>query len=68
MEHVSETRNDSVPPEDLSARRTPGRSEVPETLEEQLQKALEDSFPASDPPAVTSTAIAGGCKTGLDRG
>jgi hypothetical protein len=48
--------------EDMSERRTPGRSEDPETLEEQLQEALEDTFPASDPPAVTSTVIPGRSK------
>jgi hypothetical protein len=48
--------------EDISARRTQGRSDVPETLEEQLQQGLEDTFPASDPRAVVSTAIAGRCK------
>ncbi len=46
--------------EDIAARRTRGRSEVPETLEEQLQSGLEDSFPASDPPAVVSSTISGG--------
>jgi hypothetical protein len=46
--------------EDVGARRTQGRSENPETLEQQLQKGLEDSFPASDPPAVVSTSISGG--------
>jgi hypothetical protein len=50
------------PLEKIEARRTEGRSEVPETLEDQLQEALEDSFPASDPPAVTSTTIAGRSK------
>jgi hypothetical protein len=30
-------------------------------LEEQLAQGLEDTFPASDPPTVTSTAIPGGC-------
>lgn len=55
-------------PEDLASRRTPGRSERPETLEDQLQKGLEDSFPASDPPAVVSTTISGRAKkiTGTD--
>ncbi|MFI0848664.1 hypothetical protein [Mesorhizobium sp. IMUNJ 23232] len=53
--------------EDMSARRTQGRSEIPETLEEQLQEGLEDSFPASDPPSVLSTTVAGGTKlTGTD--
>lgn len=42
-----------------SRRRTPGRSEDPAVLEEQLQEGLEDSFPASDPVAVTSTLISG---------
>jgi hypothetical protein len=40
-------------------RRTPGRSEDPAVLEEQLQEGLEDSFPASDPVSVTSTLISG---------
>ena len=40
-------------------RRTPGRSEDPTVLEEQLQEGLEDSFPASDPVSVTSTLISG---------
>ena len=42
-----------------SKRRTPGRSEDPLVLEEQLQEDLEDSFPASDPVSVTSTLISG---------
>lgn len=46
--------------EDVAARRTQGRSEEPETLEEQLQTGLEDTFPASDPVAVVSTVIPGG--------
>ncbi|HEY4191219.1 MAG TPA: hypothetical protein VGM46_01110 [Mesorhizobium sp.] len=50
------------PVESVQARRTHGRSEKPETLEDQLQKGLEDSFPASDPPAVVSTAIPGATK------
>ncbi|WP_192385800.1 hypothetical protein [Mesorhizobium silamurunense] len=48
--------------EEIDERRTAGRSENPETLEEQLQSGLVDSFPASDPPAVVSTAISGGAK------
>ncbi|KUM26918.1 hypothetical protein AU467_19535 [Mesorhizobium loti] len=48
--------------EEIDDRRTAGRSEIPATLEEQLQSGLEDSFPASDPPAVVSTAITGGSK------
>ncbi|RUU03583.1 hypothetical protein EOD12_09720, partial [Mesorhizobium sp. M7A.T.Ca.TU.009.02.1.1] len=50
------------PLENIESRRTPGRSEEPQTLEDQLQAGLEDSFPASDPPAVVSTAIPGGAK------
>lgn len=50
------------PLEDMQSRRTDGRSEEAETLEDQLQEGLEDSFPASDPPAVVSTAIPGGTK------
>lgn len=45
-----------------AARRTRGRSEDASTLEEQLQSGLEDSFPASDPPAVVSTTISGRAK------
>ncbi len=43
-------------------RRTPGRSEDPAVLEEQLQEGLEDTFPASDPVSVTSTLISGTAK------
>lgn len=48
--------------ENIEARRTPGRSEKTETLEDQLQAGLEGSFPASDPPAVVSTTISGRTK------
>ena len=47
---------------DNNERRTEGRTEDPKLFEEQLRKGLEDSFPASDPVAVTSTAIAGRSK------
>lgn len=47
---------------DTSTRRTEGRTEDPNQLEEQLRKGLEDSFPASDPVSVTSTVIAGRTK------
>lgn len=50
------------PLENIQKRRTDGRSEESGTLEDQLQAGLEDSFPASDPPAVISTAISGGAK------
>jgi hypothetical protein len=50
------------PVEKVETRRTHGRSEKPETLEDQLQEGLEDSFPASDPPSVVSTAIVGRTK------
>ena len=43
-------------------RRTEGRAEDRETLEEQLCEGLEDTFPASDPVSVVTTAIAGRCK------
>lgn len=49
--------------EAIGERRTQGRSERAETLEEQLQTGLEDTFPASDPPAVISTAISRGPRT-----
>ena len=38
-------------------RRTEGRAVDKETLEEQLQEGLEDSFRGSDPVSVVSTAI-----------
>ena len=43
-------------------RRTAGRAEDSETLEEQLSEGLVDTFPASDAVSVVSTAIAGRCK------
>jgi hypothetical protein len=62
---ISEARAHPDSKSDVEAvgeRRTEGRSENPDTLEEQLQSGLEDSFPASDPPAVVSTSISGGSK------
>jgi hypothetical protein len=46
----------------LRPRRTAGRAEDRETLEEQLREGLRDTFPASDPVSVTSTLIAGRAK------
>lgn len=43
-------------------RRTAGRAEDKGTLEEQLQEGLEDTFPASDPVSVVTTAIPGSTK------
>jgi hypothetical protein len=40
-------------------RRTEGRAEDPDILEEQLQEGLEDTFPGSDPVSVISTGIPG---------
>lgn len=50
-----------VPPPKPTARkrRTEGRTEDPDTLEEQLQEGLEDTFPGSDPVSVTITGIPG---------
>jgi len=31
----------------------------PDELQDELEEGLEDSFPASDPPSITSTAIPG---------
>lgn len=47
---------------DHKRRRTEGRAEDRETLEEQLREGLEDTFPASDPVSVVTTVIAGRCK------
>ena len=57
MKDVREMPDNKQPVENIERRRTSGRSEDSGTLEEQLQTGLEDSFPASDPPAVISTAI-----------
>ena len=62
IKDVRDNPETKKPVENISERRTLGRSEVAETLEEQLQHGLEDSFPASDPPAVTTTAIPGKAK------
>jgi len=62
VREVKSSPSMTQPLEDVQSRRTPGRSEKLETLEDQLQQGLEDSFPASDPPAVVSTAIAGRTK------
>ena len=43
-------------------RRTEGRAEDRETLEEQLCEGLQDTFPASDPVSVVTTTIPGRCK------
>ena len=43
-------------------RRTPGRSEDPRILEEQLQEGLENTFPGSDPVSVTTSLISGSPK------
>ena len=40
-------------------RRTAGRAEDADTLNEQLDEGLEQSFPGSDPISVTNTSIPG---------
>lgn len=62
MRNVREHPDAKQDLEEIENRRAQGRSERPETLEEQLQSGLEGTFPASDPPAVVSTAITGGSK------
>ncbi|WP_245493455.1 MULTISPECIES: hypothetical protein [unclassified Mesorhizobium] len=62
MKNVRDHPDSKSDLEEIAGRRTQGRSESPDTLEEQLEAGLEDSFPASDPPAVVSTAISGGAK------
>jgi len=52
-------------PRKTKKRRTAGRAEDRPTLEEQLVQGLEDSFPASDPLSVISTAIPGQPKKDL---
>jgi hypothetical protein len=53
-------------PERMRRRRCQGRPDDPRELEEQLQEGLEETFPASDPPAVLSTVIPGGTKKPAD--
>lgn len=60
IKDVRERPDTKLPLEEIGSRRAAGRSEDRATLEEQLQTGLEDSFPASDPPAVVSTAISRG--------
>ncbi|CDX27228.1 conserved hypothetical protein [Mesorhizobium sp. ORS 3324] len=62
LRNVREHPDAKLDLEEIDDRRAKGRSEIQETLEEQLQSGLEGSFPASDPPAVVSTAITGGSK------
>ncbi|TIT72787.1 MAG: hypothetical protein E5W60_04070, partial [Mesorhizobium sp.] len=62
MKNVRDHPDSKSDLEEIAGRRTQGRSENPDTLDEQLDAGLEDSFPASDPPAVVSTAISGGAK------
>jgi len=62
IKEVRSSPDSKQPCEDIKSRRTEGRSEEAQTLEEQLQSGLEDTFPASDPPAVVSTSIPGGGK------
>jgi hypothetical protein len=63
---LREVRNPSEveapPSESAKKRRCLGRPDDPKELEDQLQAGLEDTFPASDPPAVVSTAIPGRTK------
>jgi hypothetical protein len=59
---VKKSSDVKQPVEKVKERRAEGRSEQGSTLEDQLQEGLEDTFPASDPPAVVSTAIPGGAK------
>ena len=68
VKEVRANQENKQPLESPDSRRTKGRSEESGTLEEQLQSGLEDTFPASDPPAVVSTTISGGAKelTGVE--
>ncbi|TIX02758.1 MAG: hypothetical protein E5V46_32925, partial [Mesorhizobium sp.] len=59
MKNVRDHPDSKSDLEEIGGRRTQGRSENPDTLDEQLDAGFEDSFPASDPPAVVSTAISG---------
>lgn len=47
---------------DQNDRAEKGRSKNDKVLEEQLEEGLEDTFPASDPVSVVSTAIPGKAK------
>ncbi len=45
------TQRKSKPKEDPARQNSPQEEEKPNSTEEELDKALADSFPASDPPA-----------------
>jgi hypothetical protein len=58
---MAKNKNPTEPP------KTPGgptddRAAEKELQEEELEEGLEDSFPASDPPSITSPTIPGGPK------
>ena len=45
--------------DEAAAAQPADRPANPDDLQQELDEGLEDSFPASDPPSVTSTAIPG---------
>jgi hypothetical protein len=47
------------PKDQAAAERPVDRPDDPDQLQEELDEGLEDTFPASDPVSVTSTAIPG---------
>ncbi|WP_432286965.1 hypothetical protein SLT36_09095 [Aminobacter sp. BA135] len=47
------------PQRERRARRNDERPKDQQVLQQELDEALEDSFPASDPVSVTSTTISG---------
>ncbi len=47
------------PKRERRARRNDERPKDQQVLQQELDEALEDSFPASDPVSVTSTTISG---------
>ena len=58
---MARNNNPTEPPK-TPAQPVDDRAAEKELQEEELEEGLEDSFPASDPPSITSPTIPGGPK------
>ena len=56
------TNKNSTEPPKTTGKPADDRAAEKELQEEELEEGLEDSFPASDPPSITSPTIPGGPK------
>jgi hypothetical protein len=57
---MTDTTGKDEKPSKAGDSKTYSQQDEKDLLEEELEEGLEDSFPASDPVSVTSTAIPGG--------